>query len=968
MRILVTGDWQTKPENLARLRRSADAMLEIVRREGLRAAVFAGDLKDAYDPIRLVVIDFWRELVQRLLAERCMPIALLGNHDRASLTHDGFHWLPVLRDMGAQVFAEPGVYPVDGARLHMLPYSRTPEDFQAAAERLRSFSPDPAHDVLIFHETFRGAAWNTQSEVGEDEGYSLSALEPDGYRYIVGGDLHGHQRLRPNAWYVGSPIPHTWGEANQNKRFCVITGEGIDFPLTGAAPWFDPSKPLAPGFERPADWTGSSVRLHVPVGSGPGAAEALAAARAEGEAAHPGAQVVIVPEPVEGGGPLDADTVAATEADIIAAAIAASDVPDDERVAMRAWINNRLEEAGPSRRSEAAVPRRVKARNFLCFEELDVDLGEPGITVVTGVNLDRPGKSNGAGKTSLLNALPVALFGRTFKGQQADAWATRGRKRAMVSAELELPGGGILRAERKRLPSSTRLYLNDDEISAGGKQRDVAGDIERFAGYSWDTFAATVFLSQEEIGAFLWGTPKQRHELAARLQNIDRFEAARDAAAANVRRAEREAEEQASEVSDAIAALQAFEEAAGAAAELERAQDVERQWERRVAELRAAVPPEPDRTALDAANAAVRAAQNDLDAAAANVRALQSHVTACQNRAATQRIHVDSLKSRAADMHARARALRESPGNCPACGRAIEYDPALRAAEAAHAESEAAAADNDTAQAQQQVSAEEGRAAQAQQQVVHAQAGLAPLEQAIAQRRAAAEGASEARTRLVAARTAAQTELRSGEASLSAATVERRRWESKAELERGRADELRLAVDAKSEALNGMRAAIAFAHIGVKLLSRDGIPAALLRGMVPRLNAAADRYAELFTDSEIRVRFETGEDGMLACGVLNPHGGEHLADQSAGESRIAALVTSFALREAAGLPGMLILDEPCAGLDAESARAFAAGLGRIAGTSPVWIVTHDTALAAELPAARRVQVTKRGGIATAEVL
>ena len=76
---------------------------------------------------------------------------------------------------------------------------------------------------------------------------------------------------------------------------------------------------------------------------------------------------------------------------------------------------------------------------------------------------------------------------------------------------------------------------------------------------------------------------------------------------------------------------------------------------------------------------------------------------------------------------------------------------------------------------------------------------------------------------------------------------------------------------------------------------------------------------------------------------------------------MAALIASFAIREVAGSCGLLILDEPCAGLDAAGVRDFARGLRRIARDETVLLVTHDPLLAGEVAPDRTLRVVKSGG-------
>lgn len=59
------------------------------------------------------------------------------------------------------------------------------------------------------------------------------------------------------------------------------------------------------------------------------------------------------------------------------------------------------------------ILKTIKVRNFLSFEDEEFDFeSNSGLTLITGKNLDVPGSKNGCGKSSLINAVAYALFGK----------------------------------------------------------------------------------------------------------------------------------------------------------------------------------------------------------------------------------------------------------------------------------------------------------------------------------------------------------------------------------------------------------------------------------------------------------------------------------------------------------------------------------------------------------------------------
>lgn len=147
-----------------------------------------------------------------------------------------------------------------------------------------------------------------------------------------------------------------------------------------------------------------------------------------------------------------------------------------------------------------------------------------------------------------------------------------------------------------------------------------------------------------------------------------------------------------------------------------------------------------------------------------------------------------------------------------------------------------------------------------------------------------------------------------------------------------------------------------------KAMSRDGIPAFLNALMCPAMNVAAEYYSELFCDKAIQVRFEI-ENGDFVPKIMNATGGEDIADQSDGEKAVAGNIASFALRDVAPKCNLLVLDEPGAGLDPDSARQFARALRQLTGKfDSIFVITHNVHIAQELGEENRLLVVKERGV------
>ena len=88
MRILITADWQAEWSCLPQCRQALCQIKLLVKQYDIEAVVIAGDLKAAYDPVQIRVIQFWQGAIHQLRKLGVRVLVLLGNHDRIGMYSD----------------------------------------------------------------------------------------------------------------------------------------------------------------------------------------------------------------------------------------------------------------------------------------------------------------------------------------------------------------------------------------------------------------------------------------------------------------------------------------------------------------------------------------------------------------------------------------------------------------------------------------------------------------------------------------------------------------------------------------------------------------------------------------------------------------------------------------------------------------------------------------------------------------
>lgn len=191
-------------------------------------------------------------------------------------------------------------------------------------------------------------------------------------------------------------------------------------------------------------------------------------------------------------------------------------------------------------------PKRLRLTNYRTFERLELDLPD-GCVGVVGVN--------GAGKSSVIGAIEVAIFGPGGRGTLAPYLSEAGGD--SVSVELELEHHGDVYVVRRAYSATGRgkstldfeRWVDMPEHSGDdtgpewrsltqGNMSDTQTLIETTLGVTRDTFRASAFLAQGDGAAFTEADPSQRKRILANVLALEQWERRRALVAADARHAD----------------------------------------------------------------------------------------------------------------------------------------------------------------------------------------------------------------------------------------------------------------------------------------------------------------------------------------------------------------------------------------------------------------------------------------------
>src|SRR3990167_7566720 len=169
------------------------------------------------------------------------------------------------------------------------------------------------------------------------------------------------------------------------------------------------------------------------------------------------------------------------------------------------------------------------AENFFRYESLEIcpeDLGR--LVLIDGKNYDfSTASSNAAGKSSVIEALTFALFGKTIRRLDGiDSIIRPGQKSCKVWAKIEIPEGELL-IERyrkdKQHANSTRVLLNGEDVVRGRDENETKRKIEKLLGFDYDLFTRAVVIHSRMTESFSSLTDRYLKSITERLLGMPEF-------------------------------------------------------------------------------------------------------------------------------------------------------------------------------------------------------------------------------------------------------------------------------------------------------------------------------------------------------------------------------------------------------------------------------------------------------------
>jgi DNA repair exonuclease SbcCD ATPase subunit len=167
------------------------------------------------------------------------------------------------------------------------------------------------------------------------------------------------------------------------------------------------------------------------------------------------------------------------------------------------------------------ILKTLKAKNFYSFRTVELDLSKfRNIVYVKGINRDSGG-SNGSGKSSILEMITFAIFGKTIRKSTEEALVNCDSKKNLeVEICVYKDGVGEAVITRAKRPNSLQFYLDGVDLTQENANK-TQEKIEKELGLSYKTFVASIVFGQHVDLEFLSATADDKRTIIRNFLNLD---------------------------------------------------------------------------------------------------------------------------------------------------------------------------------------------------------------------------------------------------------------------------------------------------------------------------------------------------------------------------------------------------------------------------------------------------------------
>jgi len=165
--------------------------------------------------------------------------------------------------------------------------------------------------------------------------------------------------------------------------------------------------------------------------------------------------------------------------------------------------------------------KRIQARNFQSYQDFELNLENLSVAGIIGSYKNNPEESNGTGKTTIIDIILYALYGKG-RSQSENELIRLGEDEMLVELQFENNNEQIKIIRGRGKKATLNLFVNDKTESEG--IRETQDKIIKLIGMEYELFTATVCFQQADADSFCAATPGIRKDYLKKILKLEFYE------------------------------------------------------------------------------------------------------------------------------------------------------------------------------------------------------------------------------------------------------------------------------------------------------------------------------------------------------------------------------------------------------------------------------------------------------------
>jgi exonuclease SbcC len=175
------------------------------------------------------------------------------------------------------------------------------------------------------------------------------------------------------------------------------------------------------------------------------------------------------------------------------------------------------------------IPKSLKIQNFLSHDVSEIDFDKFDVALILGTYNDESDQSNGAGKSTIFEAISWALFGKS-RHKKIDGVVKWDRRACRVEFSFLVEDilYRITRTRDKIIRDSDVVFEQWDGTKFQGIECDTNTATDRkivsIINVNYEVFVNSVYFKQDDISMFATTTPSKRKDVLKALLKMDKWD------------------------------------------------------------------------------------------------------------------------------------------------------------------------------------------------------------------------------------------------------------------------------------------------------------------------------------------------------------------------------------------------------------------------------------------------------------